>query len=103
MKLFSGELMEIVLDDGKVVNSTLPLPNDISLDQIKEALEKYRQKDKNTNLRTSVYISWQCMIYRCKTLNDKRCNNYGHKGIRVCQDWLHSFDNFYEWAINNGY
>lgn len=27
--------------------------------------------------------------------------NYGARGIRVCDDWLHDFMNFYNWAINN--
>lgn len=28
---------------------------------------------------------------------------YFEKGIRVCDEWLNSFDSFYIWAIQNGY
>lgn len=34
------------------------------------------------------------------------CSNYkthGAKGVRVCDEWLNSPDNFIEWAIGNGF
>ena len=42
------------------------------------------------------------MKERCN--NPKRHNyqNYGGKGIIVCSEW-NKFDNFYKWAIENGY
>lgn len=42
------------------------------------------------------------MIKRCSvpTLKNK---SYIKRNIQVCQDWLFSFDNFYNWAVNNGY
>ncbi len=29
--------------------------------------------------------------------------NYGGRGITICAEWLNDFDNFYVWAIANGY
>ena len=40
------------------------------------------------------------MNYRCL---DKKNKNYGGRGIKVCKVWVESFDNFYVWALNNGY
>ena len=29
--------------------------------------------------------------------------NKHKRGITICDEWLHNFDVFYNWAINNGY
>ena len=52
---------------------------------------------------SSLYRRWQHMKDRCYNPNDKRYKNYGRRGIKVCDEWLNSFENFYNWAINNGY
>ena len=41
---------------------------------------------------TPTYRTWQCMLGRCRDLNNKR---YGGRGIRVCE-WWNSFENFLE-------
>ncbi len=33
---------------------------------------------------------------RCLNINDAAYNNYGGRGIKMCERWLESFDNFYE-------
>jgi hypothetical protein len=38
---------------------------------------------------------------RCETLH--AFENYGGRGIKVCDEWNNSFDAFYKWAMNNGY
>ena len=35
------------------------------------------------------------MIYRCYDQRANRYENYGGRGIRVCERWLESFDNFF--------
>ena len=52
---------------------------------------------------SSLYRRWQHMKDRCYNPNDKRYKNYGRRGIKVCDEWLNSFENFYNWAVNNGY
>jgi hypothetical protein len=52
---------------------------------------------------TKIYKVWSAMKRRCYSPNDKAYKNYGAKGIQVCEEWSDSFENFYIWAINNGY
>lgn len=40
------------------------------------------------------YISWCKMKSRCGNPRDISYPNYGDRGIRVCERWLHSFENF---------
>ena len=52
---------------------------------------------------TRIYSEWQSMKGRCHNPNDPRYNNWGGRGIKVCDEWKEKFETFYEWAINNGY
>jgi hypothetical protein len=42
---------------------------------------------------SSTYYSWQCMKRRCLDPKVKRYDDYGGRGITVCERWM-SFDNF---------
>lgn len=53
-------------------------------------------------IRNRIYGSWYNMIYRCSNSKSTYYGCYGARGITVCDEWL-SYDNFYEWAMNNGY
>lgn len=44
--------------------------------------------------RSPEYSSFQGMHSRCENPNDRRYKDYGGRGIRVCERWLHSFENF---------
>ena len=35
--------------------------------------------------------------------NNKRYNDWGGRGIAVCDEWKDDFMSFYTWAMNNGY
>ena len=43
------------------------------------------------------------MKKRCNYPNASEYENYGGRGISVCEEWSNSFQNFYNWAINNGW
>lgn len=47
----------------------------------------------------SVWINVKC---RCRNPNNKSYSVYGGRGVRVCEEW-ESFDNFFKWAIANGW
>lgn len=44
---------------------------------------------------TSIYKRWEQIIQRCTNKNDKNYNNYGGRGIAVCDEWL-KFERFYD-------
>ena len=44
--------------------------------------------------RTKIYWIWSAMIQRCTNPNNKQFNDYGARGITVCDSWL-SFNAFY--------
>lgn len=43
---------------------------------------------------TRIYTTWKSMKHRCYNTNNSSYRNYGGRGIRVCDRWLHSFTTF---------
>lgn len=43
------------------------------------------------------------MKQRCYNSNSSVYKHYGGRGIKVCDEWVNSFENFYKWSINNGF
>jgi len=68
-------------------------------------LQAQSAKEKHTThgmKRTRIYNTWAKMIQRCNNQNEKCYQNYGGRGIRVCDNWS-EFIPFYSWAMKNGY
>ena len=45
--------------------------------------------------RTKIHHVWRSMIDRCENPNNKQHDDYGGRGIKVCDRW-HEFQNFYD-------
>ena len=43
------------------------------------------------------------MKQRCYSETSHAFKYYGGRGIAICDEWLADFQNFYDWAIKNGY
>ena len=43
---------------------------------------------------TTTYKSWDSMKQRCCNKNNARYSDYGGRGIKVCDRWMNSYDNF---------
>ena len=68
------------------------------------AAERMRQREtKHGECRTRLYRIWVNMKNRCNCPNNTHYECYGGRGIKVCKDWMESYENFKNWAINNGY
>ena len=50
-----------------------------------------------------IYGIYYKMIDRCTKPNDPAYQNYGGRGITVCDEWKNDFMSFYDWAMKNGY
>lgn len=48
---------------------------------------------KRRNAQTETYLCWQNMIQRCTNPKNKSWNDYGGRGITVCDHWI-IFENF---------
>lgn len=49
-----------------------------------------------------IFTVWNDMKARCFNKSEKAYKSYGGRGIIVCDEWL-VFENFYKWAMSNGY
>ena len=50
-----------------------------------------------------IYKTWIHMKARCNNPNIENYKDYGGRGIKVCDEWINSFETFYTWATENGY
>lgn len=46
---------------------------------------------------------WSGMKERCCNVNAENYQNYGGRGISICNEWMNSFESFRDWAVLNGY
>lgn len=58
------------------------------------AAEKGRKRATHGMTDTKAYRTWSGMKHRCYVESDKKYADYGGRGIRVCDRWLDSFENF---------
>lgn len=52
---------------------------------------------------TRLYRIWLQMKNRCYNAKTSRYPDYGGRGIRVCDEWLHDFQAFWDWSMSHGY
>lgn len=51
---------------------------------------------------TRLYKVYRTMLQRCNNPNAHEYENYGGRGIKVCEEWQ-TFEGFEKWAMENGY
>lgn len=70
----------------------------------KDAIRKaIAASTKHNGRHTRLYSVWITMKQRCYNNNATDYENYGGRGIVVCETWRDSFEEFKMWAYENGY
>ena len=52
---------------------------------------------------TKLYVIWVSIKDRVFNNKNKHYNDYGGRGITICDEWKDDVKSFYTWAISNGY
>lgn len=53
--------------------------------------------------KSRLYNIYYDIKSRCNNPKEKRYNDYGERGIKLCIEWESSFEKFKDWALANGY
>lgn len=64
---------------------------------------KNKGNTKHGKRYTRLYNILDKIKQRCYNKNNTSYENYGGRGIKICEEWLNDFDVFYNWAYENGY
>ncbi|MDZ5711660.1 hypothetical protein [Jeotgalibacillus haloalkalitolerans] len=62
-------------------------------------VKNHKHKDSGSHL----HYLWIRMKQRCYNPKTKRFEDYGGRGISVCEEWRNSYEVFKNWALENGY
>ncbi len=89
------KLWELLCDCGKTTNST---SNMLFFGKKKSCgcmAKEPKRKTHGLSL-TKEHLAWRHMKNRCLSKNNTNYKNYGGRGIKVCDRWKNSFENFYK-------
>ena len=90
---------EIVVPSGHLISGHTKSCGCYALDIKSNELKKHGI---TAGGKPRIFTIWNDMKSRCLYKNDINYNNYGARGIKVCNEWL-EFETFYYWAMCNGY
>lgn len=69
-----------------------------------EIVTQRNKKRTRYNARNNrLYRIYYGMKSRCYNTKEYHYPDWGGRGIRICDEWLNSFDAFQSWALKNGY
>lgn len=73
-------------------------------EQCQKCFREYHRKTqiKHGDRYTRLYRTWINIRQRCNNVKLKKYQQYGAKGISVCDEWS-NYSKFKEWALSSGY
>ncbi len=93
-KAFKTSLCRCACGTEKVIrNADLSTGHSLSCGCLKSDLTSRRNTTHGLSQRPE-YIPWLAMKQRCYDQNCKHFSRYGARGIKVCDQWLNSFETF---------
>lgn len=69
----------------------------------KEKAKFNNQGYKHGGKYTRLYRIWRGIKDRCINHNSQHWDDYGGRGIKMCDEWVSDFVVFRDWALSNGY
>lgn len=67
------------------------------------ARKQSKERETHHLSNTRLFTIHRLMKRRCYDKRIKQYKNYGGRGIKVCDEWLNSLENFAKWSYANGY
>lgn len=62
-----------------------------------------KRRTKHNLTKTRIYRTWDSMLQRCYNSHCVSYQDYGKRGISVCDEWKESLEAFYKWSLEHGY
>lgn len=58
---------------------------------------------KHNDSKTRLYNIWCSIIGRVENKKNKSYEDYGGRGVTICDEWRNNYPSFKKWALQNGY
>ena len=91
-----GNLVSVIGRDLRKVNGTR------SCGCLRSIVAREKQTT-HGKTKSRIFKVWSAMKSRCYNSHNHAYKNYGGRGIKVCEEWINSFEAFDKWAMANGY
>lgn len=95
--------VESVINDKKATYKLTQLTNNKVGWPDRRRPDNILRNSTHNDSQSRLYHIWYGMKNRCYNTKQYNYQNYGAKGIVVCDSWLEKYENFREWSHANGY